>query len=167
MEGDLSAFEISEKVRECLRDKIAIKQKLESGTSVQELMEFSEEVMDTFYVLASHFIDEKRYADAANAFLFLVALNPYHYDYWLGLGLATQFCGEYEGAINCYEMAAICQIENPLPYFYLAKCLFAMHDRSSALQAIDMAIEYAGEQQDNEALYEKALAAKELLLKEQ
>lgn len=163
----MKEFEIPREIKEKLKDKNNVLQQLEMGTSVQEMLGFSEDAMEKFYTVASSFIENKHYADGANAFLFLVVLNPNHYDYWLGLGLATQHCGEYEGAINAYEMAAICNIENPLPYFYLAKCLFAMHDRMSALQAIDMAIEYAGEQQDNEALYEKALAAKELLLKEQ
>jgi len=163
---DKSHFIISPEIKAKLNNKIIVKEALEEGVLIQDLMEFSGETMNKFYKAATSLITQKRYGDAANAFLFLVVLNPYHYDYWLGLGLAAQNCGEYEGAINAYEMAAICEIENPIPYFYLAKCLFAMHDRINALQAIDMAIEYAGEQQDNEELYEKALAAKELILKE-
>ena len=57
--------------------------------------------------------------------------------------MSTQLCHEYEAAIDAYELAAICDISSPIPYFYLAKCLFAIHDRESALKALDLAIETA------------------------
>jgi tetratricopeptide (TPR) repeat protein len=74
--------------------------------------------------------------------------------------------GDYEAAIDAYEMAAMHDITSPVPYFYLAKCLFAIHDRESALQAIDLALEYAEESSDYDELKEQAKAARALLLKE-
>ena len=70
---------------------------------------------------------------------------------------------EYEAAIDAYEMAAVCEIENPVPYFYLAKCLFAVHERESTMMALDLAIEYAGDQDEFANLKKKAKAAKKLL----
>lgn len=147
-------------------DKKWLQSQLEQGTSVQELLQFSTQTMDQFYQIACNLYESKEYKDAADAFLFLVTVDPTHYDYWIGLGAATQRLQEYEMAIDAYEMAAICQLENPIPYFHLAKCLFAIHDRDSALKAIDLALEYSQEQ-DFGDLHKQALAAKQLLLREQ
>jgi type III secretion system low calcium response chaperone LcrH/SycD len=122
--------------------------------------------MAKFYNAAYHLFEKKKYADAGNAFLFLVTLNPYNHDYWLGLGMTTQLSGDFETAIDAYEMAAICKYDSPVPYFYLAKCLFAMHDRESALQALNLAIEYAGDSAEYNELKQQANAAKTLLLRD-
>ena len=102
----------------------------------------------------------------ANAFLFLITLNSYNHEYWLGLGMSTQLLGNYETAIDAYEMAAICKLDSPVPYFYLAKCLFAIHDRDSSIQALDLAIEYAADDPQYADLKVQAVAARELLIKD-
>ena len=121
--------------------------------------------MAKFYRAAYQLFQEKRYQDAANAFLFLVTLNPENHDYWLGFGMTTQLNGDFEAAIDAYEMAAICEVENPVPYFFLAKCLFAIHDRESALQALEMAIEFSEGSEEYKALNAQALSARDVLLK--
>lgn len=167
MDSDIGEFIVSDQVKKKLKDKAWLKKQLAAGKNAQEILGFSEETMNKFYTAACTLYEYKRYVDAANAFLFLVTLNPYHYDYWLGLGAATQRCEDYEAAIDAYEMAAICQLESPIPYFHLAKCLFAMHDRESALLAIDLAIEYSDGRSDFDDIYHQAIAARELLMKEQ
>lgn len=164
MDDDLSEFKLSKKAKAKLKNKKQLKKELAEGKSAQEIMGFSEEVMAKFYASAYHLFESRRYVDAADAFLFLVTLNPYKHDYWLGLGMATQMCQNYEGAIDAYEMASICDIVNPVPYFYLAKCLFAIHDRTSALQALDLAIETADDVPEYAELKKQAQAAKKILI---
>jgi type III secretion system low calcium response chaperone LcrH/SycD len=164
-ENNLSEFKLSKKAREKLKNKKLLKRELEQGKTAQEIMGFSNETMAKFYSAANQLLEHRRYEDAANAFLFLVTLNSYNHDYWLGLGMSLQMIHDYEGAINAYELSAISDIENPVPYFYLAKCLFAIHDRESALQALDMAIEYANDLEEYADLKRQAQAAKTILLK--
>ncbi len=166
MEDDLSDFKLSKKAKAKLKDKNKLKKDLAAGKTAQEIMGFSDEVMAKFYRAAYRLFENRHYSDAANAFLFLVTLNPYQHDYWLGLGMSTQLNGDYELAVDSYEMAAICRLDSPVPYFYLAKCLFAMHDRESALQALDLAIEYSGDSSQFQDLKEQAETAKNLLLKD-
>lgn len=166
MYEDLGEFNISAKVKAKLKDKELLKKELAAGKTAQEIMEFSNETMAKFYRAAYHLFENRHYLDAGNAFLFLVTLNPYNHDYWLGLGMATQMLGDYEAAIDAYEMAAMRDITSPVPYFYLAKCLFAIHDRESALQALDLALEYAEESSEYDELRQQAKAARALLLKE-
>ncbi|CRX38373.1 SycD/LcrH family type III secretion system chaperone [Estrella lausannensis] len=160
-------FDLPKKVKEKLKDHERVKRELQEGKSAQDILEISDESMADFYQAAYKLFVGKRYTDAANAFLFLVTLNPYHHDYWMGLGMATQMCHEFESAIDAYEMAAICQVESPVPYFYLAKCLFAIHDRESALMALDLAIEYAADSDEFGEIHDQAVKAKAVLLKDQ
>ncbi len=162
---DLDQFKISTRVQAKLKDRELLKRELASGKTVQEVLAFSDGAMAKFYTAAYHLFEMKRYREASNAFLFLATLNPTRVDYWIGLGMATQFCHKYEEAIDAYEMAAICQIDNPVPYFYLAKCLFAIHDRESALQALDLAIEYADDFEEFAELKYQARAARDSLMR--
>lgn len=164
---NLSEFKLSKKAKEKLKNKKLLKKELAAGKSAQEIMGVSDETMAKFYAAAYRLFEHQHYVEAANAFLFLVTFNPYNHDYWVGLGMSTQLCGDFEAAIDAYEMAALYKIDSPVPYFYLAKCLFAMHDRESALQALELAIEYAGDNVEYSQLKSQALSAKALLLKSQ
>lgn len=167
MASKSNEFEIPAAVRRKLASKTWLKKQLAQERHPQDILGFSNDTMDKFYLAAKELFQNKHYKDAADAFLFLATLNPTHYDYWLGFGAATQWCGEYENAIDAYEMAALCQLNNPIPYLHLAKCLFSIHDRESALQAIEMALEYSEGDSNYTEVYHQAKAAKELLLKAQ
>jgi type III secretion system low calcium response chaperone LcrH/SycD len=165
MKDDLSEFHLSDQAKARLKNKKLLRKELAEGKSAQEIMGFSDQTMAKFYQAAYFLFEHQRYEDAGQAFLFLATLNPHNHDYWLGLGMATQMCHDYEAAIDAYELAALSDIASPVPYFYLAKCLFAIHDRESALQALDLAIETAGEAVDYAELKRQAETAKEILLK--
>jgi len=161
----LEEFKLSKKAQEKLKNKNFLKKELAEGKTAQEILEFSDKTMAKFYEAAYQLFEHRRYEDAANAFFFLATLNPYCHEYWLGLGMAAQMSADWDTAVDAYEMAAISEVENPVPYFYLAKCLFAMHDRQSALQAIDLAIEYSAGHPEFDDLRRQAMSAKALLLK--
>lgn len=163
MKGNFSGFHLSEEMKKKLKDKELLKKEFASGKSAQEIMGFTDESMAEFYDAACQLFKYKRYKDAANAFLFLVTLNSYNYDYWLGLGMSTQMCQDFESAIDAYEMAVTCELDNPVPYFYLAKCFFAIHDRENAMSALDLALEYSEGHEEFQDLLKQALAAKKLL----
>lgn len=163
MKHQFDGFNLSEKVKEKLKNKDLLKKEFADGKSAQEIMEITDSSMAEFYTAAQHLFENKRYQEAANAFLFLVTLNSYNYEYWLGLGMSTQLCRNFEAAIDAYEMAVICELDNPVPYFYLSKCFYAINDKENALNAIDLAIEYSEENEEFEEIRTQALAAKKLL----
>jgi type III secretion system low calcium response chaperone LcrH/SycD len=165
MNDDLKEYRLSRTVVTKLKNQDLVKQELEKGNTAQEILGFSDETMAKFYLAAYTLFEHKRYEDASNAFLFLASLNLHNYEYWLGLGMATQMCHQYEAAIDAYELAALCDIASPVPYFYLAKCLFAIHDRESALQALELAIETAEDHEEFAQLKEQAIAARDTLLR--
>ena len=146
-----------------LKDRKGFKESFRQGQPPQALLHLSNEEMAQFYQAAYSLFQRHAFKEAADAYLFLVALNDQNHDYWVGLGMATQMLGNYEGAIDAYELAATCELDNPVPYFYLAKCLFAIHDRENALEAIELALEYSADRTSFEELYRQAQAAKKLL----
>lgn len=156
---------LTEEVKKRLKDKRFLEKEFASGKSAQEILEIDNKKMANFYRAAYQLFEYKRYEDAANAFYFLVTLNAYNYDYWLGLGMASQMCKEYETAIDAYEMAINCELENPVPYFYLAKCFFAVHDRENALSALELALEYSEGHEEFQELLQQALTAKNIILR--
>ncbi|MGZ3732390.1 MAG: SycD/LcrH family type III secretion system chaperone [Parachlamydiaceae bacterium] len=166
MEDSIGDFQLSKKAKNKLKNKTRLQKELALGKIPQEILEIPEDTMLKFYKAACHLFENRHYADAADAFLFLVSLNAHSHDYWIGLGMASQMCGDFEMAIDAYEIAAVYQIENPLPYFYLAKCLFAMHEKQSALQALEVAIEYAGNIPQYQELKAQAVTALESLKKQ-
>lgn len=166
MDAENISLDIPPKLLSKLQDKTWIKKQLIKGKKVHQILGFSDAVMDIFYDKACGLYKNSLFSDSADAFFFLVTLNPYNQDYWLGYGSSTQRCEDYDRAIGAYEMAAICQLENPIPYFHMAKCLFAIHERESALQAIELSLEYAEGLDEFGDLYQQAKAAKSMLLKE-
>lgn len=166
MTANLDEFDLPKKIALHLKDKTEFKQELDKGKTAQEILEISQETMAKFYGAAYHLFEHKHYQSAADGFVFLVTLNGHNYDYWLGLGMSEQLCGHYEDAIDAYEIAAIIEIENPISYFYLAKCLFAIHDRESSMLALDLAIEYAENRPEFFDLEQQAKAAKKLLIQD-
>jgi type III secretion system low calcium response chaperone LcrH/SycD len=164
---DLSEFRFSSEIKQQIKDRAALKKELILGKTPQELAHFSHATMAKFYQAAYQLFEQKKYKEAADAFLFLATFNPHFHDYWLGLGMATQLLHDYEGAIDAYELAALCDMTNPTPYFYLAKCLFAIHDRESAMQALDLAIETASQDEAYEELRQQAEHARDILLRDE
>lgn len=161
---DLHEFRLTNKAKKKLKNKALLKKELAKGKTAQEVLGFSDETMGKFYRAAYHLFENRHYEDAEKAFLFLATLNPKNHEFWLGYGMSAQMCGRYEEAIDAYELAAYYKIESPVPYFYLAKCLFAIHDRESSLKALDLAIEYAEDQMEFADLKKQAISARDMLI---
>lgn len=159
-------FYISSNLLKKIEDNQWVEEQFESNKMIQEILEVSDQRMDQFFFIACNMLKEKKIQESLQTFLFLLFLNSNRYDYWLGLGSANLLQGNYEGAIDAFEMSAMMQPINPIPYFYLSKCLFSMHDRINALQAIELALEYSKENDEFEEIYRQALLAKSLIVQE-
>lgn len=156
---------LSQAIVDKLSNSVKVLAGLKGGQGGQTLFDYSDEVMETLYKKAHHFLEEGKTNEAIDSFVFLVTLNAFHSEYWMGLGAALQMAHDYEAAIDAYEIAAIYNIEHPLPYLYLAKCLFAIHDRKSALQSLELAIAYAGDVEEYASIRVEAEHARDSLQK--
>lgn len=146
-----------------LSNRNGLKKALAGGQTPQDILGLTTQQMARFYGAAYNLFQKHQFEEASNAYVFLIALNSNNHDYWVGLGMSRQMLSDYEGAIDAYELAATCELDNPVPYFYLAKCLFAIHDRENALEAIELALEYSADRPTYDELHRQAHAAKTLL----
>lgn len=156
---------LSKKLVDKLSNREKVLAHLKGAQGGQSFFGYSDELMETFYKKAHHYLEEGKTNQAIDSFVFLVTLNAFHSEYWMGLGTALQMAHDYEAAIDAYEIAAIYNIEHPLPYLYLAKCLFAIHDRKSALQSLELAIAYAGDVEEYASIRIEAENARDILQK--
>ncbi|MGA8165359.1 MAG: SycD/LcrH family type III secretion system chaperone [Waddliaceae bacterium] len=165
MKGDkLDDFKVPKHIKKKLDDTEWLKKELAKGKTAKEILQLTDKMMAEFYDAAHELYEHEYYGGAGNAFMFLVTLNPTNPEYWLGLGMSMQKCGQYEDAIHAYEMAAFYKFDSPIPYFYLAKCLFAVQDGISALQALDLALEFAADQAEFAELRQQAMLTKKFFL---
>lgn len=162
----MEQFEIAPQILELIKDKESLSIKLKEGKSLGEALGLSSQAAALLYRSARDLFTEHAYPEATKSFLFLTTIDPDNFDYWIGLGMSTQMCGDYEGGIDAYEMAAFLNVENPISYFYLSKCFFAVHDRENAKRALEMAIENSGDNPEYDSLKAQAQAALHMLEKE-
>lgn len=161
----LDEFQISKEALEKLKDPLHIKKQVDAGKTFQEILGYSIQTMDKFYEAAYSLFQKQQYEEAADAFVFLTTLNPKVHNYWLGLGMSEQLNEEYDAALMAYSMAIVTNAENPLPHYHSATCYRAVHDKESALLALELAIKHAGDHENHSAIKVHAQQAYDKLKK--
>lgn len=150
-------FKIPVGIRKKLSDEEWLKKEIAKGKSAQQILQIPDEEIDSLYEVACYFFAKEKFQDAARIYLFLVTLNPRIQEFWLGLAMATQMCGDYENALEAYEMAGLDEITSPVPYFYLGKCLLALKDIENAVFAFELAIELSSNDEEFDGIKEESL----------
>jgi len=158
-------YKIPEEALERLKSPDVLRRQMEEGLTFQEIIGYSHETMEKFYHVAHRLFQAQEYEKAADAFLFLTTLNPYVHHYWLGLGMAEQLNGGVQQALLAYAMAVLTNAESPVPHYHSASCYQVLNDRESALQSLQIAINCAGSSPEHSVLKERAIIAKQSLLK--
>ena len=162
----LDEFRIDEEMKVKLKDKDFLSQCRSEGKLYQHILGYSQETMEKFYLAAYSLFQKEQYEKAADAFLFLVTLNPKVHNFWLGLGMAEQMLERYTDALFAYQMSALSDEKDPLSYFHAAKCYFAIRENDLAQQSLDKAIKYAKGRREFDSLRAQAKEAKALLLQD-
>lgn len=122
-----------------LKTPEVVRKYIDQGKSLQEIIGYSDDVMDELYQSACMVFKEGHFQEAQDGFLFLTTLNPYVYAYWLGLAMSYQHLEEYEQAILAYECAIAIHQEKPAPYFFVGVCHQLIGETQQALSNLDKA----------------------------
>ena len=130
----------------------------EKGGTWQALLGYDVDVMQMQYKKAYDLYQKADFKNAADAFSYLTMLNPYDYNYWMGLGISKQSDRQYEEAIVSYTSATAMEPENPLPHLHLAQCFYALNVRESAVEHLNQAIQIAGSRPEYHEIRLKAQA---------
>ncbi len=98
------------------------------GKPWRSLLGLTDRTMELLYSGAKHLFDLGHYPESEAAFFFLSTIDYAQYAFWLGLGHAAFHLGNYNQAINAYEMANACQPGSIWPFIYIANCFEALYD---------------------------------------
>lgn len=163
---ELEEFKIPDEAVERLKDPEVIRSQIEDGKTFQEVLGYSAMQMEKFYQVGYNLFQQQEYNKATEAFVFLTTMNPYIFQYWLGLGMSEQMIGNYQGALLAYSMAIMNNVEDPKAHYYSAACYRSLNDKTSALQSLLLTIRLAEEKEEHKNLYNYAVEAKEAIEKE-
>lgn len=160
---EMEEFKIPKDALDKLRDPELLRRKINEGKVLQEIIGYTAETMEKFYQIAFKLFQHQQYQEAGDAFIFLTTLNPYVYNYWLGLGMCEQLSNRFDGALIAYATAILIKVENPVPHYHSATCYEALNDYGNALASLELAVLYAGDNPEYAAIKKHAIQAKESL----
>jgi len=115
------------------------------GGSLQNVLEITEQTLETLYQVARHVYEQQHYEEASGLFCLLSLLNPAYTSFWLGLGNAEYCLGKYTEALLAYSFAAQTDNANPFCHIYCARCHMALNNRDGAKIALSLAESVADE----------------------
>lgn len=114
---------------------------LSKKESFQDLLQVSNRFTFWIYDLGSRFFQDKQYLESFSLFQFLTDLNPFIYEYWLGLGMSQRNRREEEQALYSFMVAAALSPSHPIPRYHIAD-IYA--ERGCRQEAIDSLAVLAG-----------------------
>ena len=162
---EMEEYKIPKEALDKLKDPELLRRKINEGRVLQEIIGYSFETMEKFYQIAFKLFQHQQYQEAGDAFIFLTTLNPYVYNYWLGLGMCEQLSAKYDGALIAYATAILLNVENPVPHYHSASCYQSLGDYGNALASLELAIMYSGEHPEHASIKEHAINEKKSLEK--
>ncbi len=139
----LEIFEISEKARATLANPELFWQSLTKGESILDVFGFSTEAITGFYEAAAALMDDKRYADASDAFYFLTVMLPNEPLFWLGTARSDWLGGNAAQALGPYLMALGLNPTDTEVFLETLRCCLAAGNTECAQRVIEQALEHA------------------------
>jgi type III secretion system low calcium response chaperone LcrH/SycD len=118
------------------------------GGTWHELLQCDPKEMESSYAHAYKLYQKAAYKEAAAAFSYLTILNPYEYNFWMGLGLSKQSDSLYEEAIVSYIAAETMDEAQPYPHLFLAQCFYALHIPEQVKERLQQTIRIAGDKKE-------------------
>ncbi len=140
---------------------------LNSSNSLQDILNYSPQTIDKFYLVGLACLENKAYQNARDVFKVLVLIHPHYHNFWLGLAMCQQALGQWEEAIQAYSFAEVTDAKDPIPYLHESECHALLHDNIQAVIAVDKALHCVEDDENNEFVDFKRLANewKQTLLK--
>lgn len=132
----------------------------ETEPTNQELLGVSDEVLQKYFNAARRLLDDKKWFDARDAFLFLTFLNGFVHDHWIGLGIAQQSQGRYQEALMAYIMAEATDPSDPVAPANAFQCAAALHELEYAAYSLDKAIQCCGDNPQHAQLKQRLMSYK-------
>ena len=122
--------------------------------------------IEALYMKAFRLYETGKVTDALTYFHLMLLLNSNDKRAWLGCAACFEIMKQYDPAIHCYLYASFVDRNDPMSLFRAFHCYLEINEKNYALQALEMAIQIADE---NNELYgelkKQALNIKNILIK--
>jgi tetratricopeptide (TPR) repeat protein len=112
-------------------DQLSLKNFIKGEFSLQHLLEVSDTLMEKIYQRAVYLQKRNHPMESAALFKFLILLNPFCADYWLGVGFSALNLHELEDAKQYFDTAISIDPKNPKVYYFAAICAKLQQDHDS------------------------------------
>lgn len=152
----------AEKVVEGVKEKTGqdfeqlAKQVMEKGRLPKDAWGYSDAMVEGIYGQAYRLYNTGKYKDAIQLFRVLIMFNSTEPKYVMGMAACFHMMKAYKQAAQTYALCAVLDPETPIPYFHASDCHLAENDKISAIVALKMAIERAGEKPEFATLKDRA-----------
>lgn len=114
-----------------------ISQGLLSGLTIADVTNTDQQTLDALYSLAYNLYMAQEYDKAETVFKALCTYKHNEEKYWMGFAGCRQALEKYAEAIDAYSIAGFAgALQNPVPFFYAAKCFLKMGDRESTIGSL-------------------------------
>lgn len=123
---------------------------VQGKSTMEQVLGLSAEQFEALYAVGYTSYMAGKYEDAAKMFTVLIAIRPYDVRIFMGIAAALQMLRKYRAAAFYYQWACGLDQQDPVLMLHSAECFLGMNDQASAISALRIAVERAG----NEARYE-------------
>jgi type III secretion system low calcium response chaperone LcrH/SycD len=111
-----------------------------TGGRLGDMMGFEERELEIMYALGHTMYTQRRFADAAQVFGFLLAHDHTERRYMKALAASLQMGEDYAGAIQLHTLANFMDMTDPEPALRLCECLIGLDRRHEAAEGLAMVI---------------------------
>lgn len=129
-------------------DPLILTKFLSGDFNLQKLLQVEDSFMQQIYTIAIGYQDESHHLDAAALFKFLIVLNPYVTDFWIGLGFSSMHLHELEEAQNYFDTAITMDTLNPRGYYFGSLCSKMRKDTHKATNYCEIGLGLGNQEWD-------------------
>lgn len=139
---------------------------IKQGLSGKDAINMSPSALENIYSQAYRLYNTGKYIEATHLFRTLILMNGMESKYMLGFAACFHMLKDYQNAVQFYTLCSAIDTHNPLPHYHSSDCFVHMKDYISAMIALEMTIERAGNRSEYAKLKERSLMSLESLKKE-
>jgi len=133
------------------------------GATLKAVHGYTDEEFDALYALGYNFYNQGKFAEALQAFGFLLMHDQMERKYYKAFASCQQMLKRYEEAVRNYSMASILDMTDPEPTFHTAECMVALNMPEEAKQALGFVIKDTEGRPEYAAMAERAKAMIQVL----
>lgn len=139
---------------------------VQNAATPKDAMGLSDAMVEGIYGQAYRLYNTGKYRDASQLFRLLIMLNTTESKYTMGLAACFHMLKEYKAAADVYALVTVIDPKSPIPFYHASDCFMQMNDNPSAIIALQMAVERAGDNPAFKTLKDRALLTLDSLKKQ-